>query len=164
MLWPLGKVNQLASFSFSHAFQQSSDFPSGQTRGKESDFLSNLSNRHSGPVWMQHSTAVTLILLVSALLTLASAPACKHCFSIVRVHCHSHFLTSCLSACRSQHRQFVPHGRWPGPSHGVARQHNDRRAKRRTARGAALMIPPSPCCPINSRPYAPPLLTCCMLF
>ncbi|TNM94219.1 hypothetical protein fugu_002395 [Takifugu bimaculatus] len=41
---------------------------------------------------------------------------------------------------------------------------NDRRAKRRTARGAALMIPPSPCCPINSRPYVPPLLTCCMLF
>lgn len=110
----------------------------------------------------QHSCDTNPISLSFA--NISDRPACKHCFSIVSVHCHSNFLPSCLSASRSQYRQFVPHGRRPGPSHGVTCQRNDRRAKRRTARGAALMIPPSPCCPINSRPYVPPLLTCCMLF
>lgn len=45
---------------------------------------------------------------------------------------------------RPQHRQFVPHGRRPGPSHGVAGQRDDGRAERRTARGPALLTPPPP--------------------
>lgn len=55
-----------------------------------------------------------------------------------------HSLTLPPSLSRSQYRQFVPHGRRSGPSHGVAGQRDDGRAERRTARGAAVLTPPSP--------------------
>lgn len=102
-----------------------------------------------------HTTAVTLIRFASALLC-ANISQHRTCSVVSWVHTIIQMFL--LPASRSQYWQFVPHGRWPGPSHGVTGQRDDRWARHRTARGAALMIPSSPPCPINLRPYVPPSL------
>lgn len=72
----------------------------------------------------------------------------------VRINCYTYIVPTAWASCsfnvdhlmtpllvfRSQYWQFVPHGRWSGPGHGVAGQRDDGRAERRTARGPAFLM------------------------